>query len=60
MENLKNKICKSLPYFCCAGMQAPEMVIQPELKEEEEYSSNSIKSSSKQKPWSVFGDLYWL
>ncbi|WP_317899903.1 hypothetical protein [Aurantibacillus circumpalustris] len=58
MENLKNKICKSLPYFCNAGMQAPKMAVKPEPRQEE--SNITIKNTSKQAPWSVFGDVYWL
>ena len=58
MENLKNKICKSLPYFCNAGMQAPKMAVKALSQETE--SSSAVKSNSKQKPWSVFGEVYWI
>ena len=58
MENLKNKICKSIPYFCSAGMQAPKLVVKTELKETE--SANAFNPTSKQKPWSVFGEVYWI
>jgi len=58
MENLKNKENKGLPHFCCAGMQAPELTIKPKMQTTEQAPPSKI--NDKQKPWSVFENVYWI
>lgn len=58
MENSKNQRCEGLPHFCSAGMQAPKVSTAPETKIQAHAAPD--KMNGKQKPWSVFGELYWI
>jgi len=43
---------------CNAGMEAPKSVVKPESKITQ---SNPVTANSEgQKPWSIFGDVYWI
>ena len=58
MENSKNQNCLGLPHFCSAGLQAPKVAVKPEIKMPA--SRTSTQANTNQKPWSVFGELYWI
>ncbi len=58
MENTKDQFCAGLPHFCSAGMQAPKPALKPEIKLPERFTSS--KTVSREKPWSVFGEVYWI
>ena len=59
MENVKDQLCQGLPHFCSAGMQAPKLAIKPEI-EIPAPRRIPTEGNSKQKPWSVFGDVFWI
>jgi len=59
MENSKNQKCSILPHFCSAGMQAPKITVKPEIKMPERKTPSNANDNN-QKPWSVFGELYWI
>ncbi|HOZ86452.1 MAG TPA: hypothetical protein PL029_01780 [Bacteroidia bacterium] len=58
MENLKNKDCLGLPHFCSARMQTAKPVRESENKTT--VNAEPVKMINKQKPWSVFEDVYWI
>ena len=58
MEHVKDQLCPGLPHFCSAGLQAPKAATTPEIKMPEHMTAST--PGTKQKPWSVFGDLYWI
>jgi len=58
MEKSDNKTCTFMPHFCNAGMEAPKSVVKPERKITQQSLINA--TSDNQKPWSIFGDVYWI
>jgi hypothetical protein len=63
MEHSKDTTCLGLPHFCNAGLQAPKPAVKPEVQQAEKKETHPLPTQgnfSKQKPWSVFGDLYWI
>lgn len=59
MENVKDQLCAGLPHFCTAGIQAPKLAVKPEI-ELSQKKRVPTDMNTKQKPWSVFGDVYWI
>lgn len=64
MENTKQNLCSELPHFCSAGLLAPKTAVKPEIrikdKNRKQITSLTMSAATKQKPWSVFGDVYWI
>ena len=58
MENLKTQNCEGMPHPCNAGIEKPKPAVKPENKPLEHYTIN--KHKNYQKPWSIFGDVYWI
>lgn len=58
METLKNQLCQGLPHFCSGGVNSQKSDPKPEIKAAQREVPS--KTNDKQKPWSVFGDVYWI
>lgn len=58
MENFKNQTCEFLPHACNAGIEKPKPAVKPENKP----VMNHVRAERNnfQKPWSIFGDVYWI
>lgn len=58
MEKQNNQICKGLLRNCTTAVQADKKI----AKKESEIVKGSINLTGKndQKPWSIFGDVYWI
>lgn len=58
MEKSNDQNCSFMPHFCSAGLEAPKPVVKPEIKM---IQKNTVNASTEgQKPWSIFGDVYWI
>jgi hypothetical protein len=59
MEKSNNQISTSIPHNCCIGMGAPKSAAKPENNKITVH--NPVRADKdRSKPWSVFGDLYWV
>ena len=59
MKKINDQICMGLLNNCPVGRTAEKSVTKKETKTNE-INASSIDKKSQQKPWSVFGDLYWI
>lgn len=58
MEKIKKQICTMLPHTCSAGTPEPRSVEKTETRPTE---TNAVVTNKEiKKPWSVFGDIYFL
>jgi len=58
MEKSNNQACTFMPHFCNAGLEAPKPVIKLENKISQK--TQALTEAGDQKPWSIFGDVYWI
>lgn len=59
MEKTNNQNCKGLFSRCHGEPAASKSVTNTEIKNVKAETTNTISTETK-KPWSVFGDLYWI
>ncbi len=56
MENENKKDCLLWPHACNGGIEQPKALIQPEPRQ----PKPELRIKDPQKPWSIFGDVYWI
>lgn len=47
-----------MPHQCPAGMEAPESALKSESRVK--VPEGLTLTKDPQKPWSIFGDVYWI
>lgn len=58
MENFNNQFCELLPHACNAGIEKPQAAVKAQIKPIDRHAT--VQNKNYQKPWSIFGDVYWI
>lgn len=56
METQNLTYCEWQPLACNAGIERPA----PALESESQASIQKTRKQAADKPWSIFGDVYWI
>ncbi len=60
MEKQNNQICTGLLRNCTAAVQADKKIAKKVNENEIVKGNIHLTGKNDQKPWSIFGDVYWI